>query len=291
MRIGALYLPVAAALLARAIGGRRPKLFAASLLSLLWTATSLLALQRLNQLAHWWTFSSGSPLLRKMPLELYLGWVVLWGILPPLLFPRLAIPWAAACMLAIDLVLMPLSKPLVVLNPHWLLGEAFAVLLCLLPALCLARWTLDDSHLRLRSALQILLSGLLFLFFLPELAFALKPGNGWQPLLQLAGWQRQIALQIIFLLSVTGISAVFEFADRGAGTPIPYDPPKRLVTSGIYRYCANPMQLSCIVVMLAWAALLRNGWFLLACAIALAYSYGLAEWDERQDLSRRFGDA
>jgi protein-S-isoprenylcysteine O-methyltransferase Ste14 len=194
-------------------------------------------------------------------------------------------------MFALDLVLMPLSKPLVVLNPHWLIGEFFAVLLCLLPAFCLARWTLDDSHLRLRSALQILLSGLLFLFFLPELAFALKPGNGWQPLLQLAGWKRQVALQIIFLLAIPGISAVFEFAERGAGTPIPYDPPKRLVTSGIYRYFANPMQLSCIVVMLAWTALLRNGWFLLACAVALAYTCGLAEWDERQDLSHRFGDA
>jgi hypothetical protein len=80
-----------------------------------------------------------------------------------------------------------------------------------------------------------------------------------------------------------------EFADRGQGTPIPYDPPPRLVTSGIYRYCANPMQLSCTLTMLAWTGLLRNGWMLLATGISVVYSAGIAEWDENEDLSRRFG--
>nr|WP_286676407.1 methyltransferase [Paracidobacterium acidisoli] len=64
-----------------------------------------------------------------------------------------------------------------------------------------------------------------------------------------------------------------------------------MVSSGIYRYVANPMQLSCGVVMLAWAALLRSGWLAAGACLSLIYSAGLAEWDERQDLSRRFGEA
>jgi len=100
---------------------------------------------------------------------------------------------------------------------------------------------------------------------------------------------RQIGIQVLFLLAIPGISAVMEFAERGQGTPIPYDPPQRLVTSGIYRFCANPMQLSCAAVMLHWAGLLRNGWLVLAAVLSILYSAGIAEWDERQDLASRFG--
>jgi hypothetical protein len=80
-----------------------------------------------------------------------------------------------------------------------------------------------------------------------------------------------------------------EFADRGCGTPIPYDPPQRLVTSGIYRYCANPMQMSCAIVMLLWAMVLHNAWLILAASMSAVYSAGIAEWDESEDLSHRFG--
>jgi hypothetical protein len=81
-----------------------------------------------------------------------------------------------------------------------------------------------------------------------------------------------------------------EFGERGNGSPIPFDPPKRLVTCGVYQYVANPMQMSCTVVMLAWAGVLRSGWYALAAAGALVYGAGLAAWDERTDLQERFGD-
>ena len=93
-----------------------------------------------------------------------------------------------------------------------------------------------------------------------------------------------------FTLGCTAwVGAVMEFAKRGAGTPIPYDAPKRLVISGIYRYCANPMQLSCGLAMIGWAALLQNWWMAAAAAMSVVYSAGIAEWDERQDLRERFG--
>jgi len=164
------------------------------------------------------------------------------------------------------------------------------VLLVLLPALCLARWTLNNMHLKLRATLQVALSGMLFLFLVPEILFALRPGYGWLPLLHCTSWQRQLGIQLLLILALPGVSAVAEFAGRGDGTPIPYDPPKHLVTSGIYRYCANPMQLSCGLVMLLWSAMLHNLWVLLAACMSILYSAGIAEWDEGRDLVDRFGD-
>ena len=164
-----------------------------------------------------------------MPLELYLGWAVLWGLVPQLAFRRLGLGKVMVVMGVVDSWLMPLSGPVLVLRERWLLGEAAALAFVLAPAICLARWTSDETHLNLRAAMQVLISAMLFLFFLPELTFALRPAAGvrsvWEPLLHAPGLLRQVEVQVILLLAVPGISAVMEFAQRGRGTPIPYDPP------------------------------------------------------------------
>jgi len=289
IRVGSLYFPLVLALLAGLTRQRQPKQFAACLLSFLWVTPALLVVQQLNLLAGWWHFSGGSISIRGMPLELYLGWIVLWGIIPQLVFRRLHLIACIVVFVVADLALMPSCQPVIQLGRQWLTGESVAVLLVLIPALCVGRWTFDDSHLRMRATLQVVVAGLLFLYFIPEIAFALRSGRGWTPLLALSNWQRQLALQGLALLAIPAVSAVTEFAERGMGTPIPYDPPKRLVTSGIYRYCSNPMQMSCALVMCGWAILLGNGWILAAAAVSGIYSAGIAEWDERQDLFLRFG--
>jgi protein-S-isoprenylcysteine O-methyltransferase Ste14 len=289
-RAAAVYVPLAAAIIARLFYGRRPRQFATCLLSVLWTLPSLLLLQRFNENAGWWSFAAGSEVeFRGMPLELLLGWIILWGVVPQLALSRLGIIWCAVVMVALDCIAMPMCGSAIYLKAHWLFGEAAAVGLVLLPALCIGHWTHENTHLRWRVVLQIATSGMLFLFLVPEIIFALRPGTGWGPLFSLSTWARQIDIQMILLLAVPGLAAVKEFAERGLGTPIPYDPPQRLVTSGIYRYCANPMQLSCTLVMVAWAGVLRSGWMLGAACVSIVYSAGIAAWDEEEDLSRRFG--
>jgi len=289
-RAAAVYVPLAAAIIARLLYGRRPRQFAACLLSVLWTLPSLLLLQRLNEYAGWWSFAAGSEVaFRGMPLELFFGWIILWGLVPQLALPRIGIIWCAVVMVALDCIVMPVCSSAIYLKAHWLVGEAVGSGLVLIPALCIGRWTYENTHLRRRAALQITTSGMLFLFLVPETVFALRPGTGWGPLFGLSSWALQINLQMIFLLAIPGISAVMEFAERGFGTPIPYDPPQQLVTSGIYRYFANPMQLSCTLVMAAWAGVLRSGWMLLATGVSVVYSAGIAAWDEDEDLARRFG--
>ena len=288
--VGALYLPVLAAGAGWAAHRRHPVPFAPVLLSLLWTLPALLALQRLNEAAGWWSFPAAELPVAGMPLALWLGWTILWGLMPPLAFPRLPLFAVAGILAATDLVAMPLCAAVVHLGPHWLLGEAVALVVVLFPALAIARFTLNGTHLRFRAVAQVLIAAALFLFLLPEITFALRPGPGWTPLLKLPGWALQILAQGMFLLALPGLSAVQEFAARGAGTPIPYDAPRRLVTSGVYRFVANPMQLSCALALLLWALVLRNPWSAAAALVTIAYSAGLAKWDEAHDLERRFGE-
>jgi protein-S-isoprenylcysteine O-methyltransferase Ste14 len=286
----AVYLPLTAALILRLLNRNRAKQFAACLLSLLWVVPALLAVQAINLRTGWWTFSGDSVRFRGMPIECFAGWAILWGLVPQLALPRLGVCWLAALMVTTDLIAMPLCRPLVLLGPHWLIGEALAALVVLAPALLIAEWTMSGTHLRARAAFQAATSALLFLYFVPETAFALRPGAGWASFFLLPSWIGQVGIQVLLLLAVPGVSAVMEFATRGGGTPIPYDPPRRLVTSGIYRYCANPMQMSCAAVMLGWAGLLQNGWLALAAILSAIYGAGIAEWDEREDLARRFGN-
>ena len=125
---------------------------------------------------------------------------------------------------------------------------------------------------------------------IPEIVFALRHGHGWELLLSESAWLRNLELQGIALLGVFGVSAVQEFAERGGGTPIPYDPPKRLVTTGFYRHIANPMQFSCALAMTAWGGVLCNPWVAAAGVMSFIYGMGIAGWDEGEDLKARFGE-
>jgi protein-S-isoprenylcysteine O-methyltransferase Ste14 len=290
IRFIALYAPVASAVLLAMLHPRRPKVFAAGLVGILWVVPWLLALQVFNLRAGWWQFHAQGGLLRGMPVDLWLGWSVLWGLLPALAFRRTGIQWVVALFFALDLAAMPACRPVVDLSSTWLIGELVGLCLVLVPSLLLARWTLEDRRLPGRAALYVPMSGAVFLFLIPEIVFALLPGAGWGVLFSTPGWLANLELQGVLLLSVLGMSAVQEFARRGGGTPIPYDPPKRLVTSGFYRYVANPMQLSCSLAMLAWGGVLRNAWVAAAGVMSLLYSGGLADWDEGEDLALRFGD-
>ena len=71
---------------------------------------------------------------------------------------------------------------------------------------------------------------------------------------------------------------------------MPFDPPRRLVTSGLYAYVRNPMQLSAVVLLFLLGLVLRNPWLSAAGVMAHVYSAGLAGWDEDEDLRERFGE-
>jgi protein-S-isoprenylcysteine O-methyltransferase Ste14 len=187
-------------------------------------------------------------------------------------------------------VVMPLCAPVVELGRNWWVGELVALAAVLIPAQLFARWTFEDSHLRTRSIFHVISSGALVLFVVPEMVFAVVHHGDWSALFTRPAFVVSLEFQLIALLAVPGLSAVQEFAQRGGGTPIPYDPPRRLVVSGIYRYVANPMQLSCACVMTGWGFVVANPWVLSSGLIAFVYGLGLANWDEVEDMRARFGN-
>ena len=49
-----------------------------------------------------------------------------------------------------------------------------------------------------------------------------------------------------------------DFYISGKGTLAPWDPPKRLVIVGLYRYVRNPMYIGVVTLVLGWAVLLAS---------------------------------
>jgi protein-S-isoprenylcysteine O-methyltransferase Ste14 len=81
------------------------------------------------------------------------------------------------------------------------------------------------------------------------------------------------------------------FSSEGKGTLAPWDPPRRLVVNGPYRYVRNPMISGVIFVLFGEALLLRSpphfSWALIFLAINLIY----IPLSEEPGLRRRFGDS
>ncbi len=287
IRSFALLLPLLGAAVAWLVLQPRRRTAGAVFLATLWTLPTLIVVHRLAQSQGWWTFAYEGGGVFGMPADLWLGWALVWGALPALLLRRMPVMFVVGLLIALDIVLMPLCAPLVQLGPRWLIGELVAAALVLIPAQLLAHWTDRDERLGGRVVLQCVLFTTLVMITLPLLVFALR-GFEWPHLAPIA---QQMLLQCAIVISIVGLSAVQEFAERGGGTPFPYDPPKKLVRSGIYAYVRNPMQLSTSILFALMALAMMSRWIWFMTVICIAYSIGFAAWDERGDLRERFGDA
>lgn len=82
---------------------------------------------------------------------------------------------------------------------------------------------------------------------------------------------------------------VAAFVHIGKGTPAPFDPPRRLVVRGPYRFVRNPMYIGAALA-LAGAALFYRSVFLLGydCIFLLAFSAFVLFYEEPA-LRRTFG--
>jgi protein-S-isoprenylcysteine O-methyltransferase Ste14 len=270
---------------------RRPttRTVAGAVLASFWNLPIVLALHLAATHFGWWRFDARGGLLLGMPVELYLSWAWLWGAVPALAFPSLSLGVVILIALAADLVLMPAAVPVLQLGPAWLLGEALGLSVGLLPGQLLARWTARGVRLAERATLQVLAFTGLVLFVLPAIAIE-GSGSTWLNPFGRPAWQVSLLVQLLACPALLGLTAVQEFVGRGGGTPVPFDPPQQLVTTGVYAYVRNPMQLSAVLLLFLLGLVVRNPWVSAAGIMAHLYSAGLAGWDEDEDLRQRFGD-
>ncbi|TNY35111.1 methyltransferase family protein [Thermomonospora catenispora] len=279
VRAVALFVPVlaVAALLRWRPPGRAE--IAAVILGTGWNVLALAVVNAVALRVGWWRFHVEGGAVAGVPVDLLLGWAVLWGGVAVLALRRLHPLLVGALAVWLDLAVMPLGEPVVLLGPSWLTGEAVAALLALAPGLLLARWTLTGRRLMARVAMQ----GVVAVGLMAALPIALSDVPE-RPV-----WALGLVAQALLVPAAVAAAAVGEFARAGRGTPLPYDPPSRLVTTGPYAYLRNPMQTAMTLTYLIVAPL--DPVFLLGAAVAVSYGAGLAAWHEEEQLRALHGPA
>lgn len=114
-------------------------------------------------------------------------------------------------------------------------------------------------------------------------------------------WQHTAGAALFALGVAVYLHCVWLFATRGQGTPAPFDPPRRLVWRGLYKWVRNPMYLGILALVAGETVFFRSGHILvylvcLTCAVhvfvllyeegALRRQFGAMYEDYRRDVPR-----
>jgi protein-S-isoprenylcysteine O-methyltransferase Ste14 len=104
------------------------------------------------------------------------------------------------------------------------------------------------------------------------------------------GWWRAGAVLTLIGWAVL-LWCARDFALRGRGTPAPYDAPRSLVTSGLYRYLRNPMYVAVLTAILGQAIWYRSASVALYAVIIALCCHTFVMLYEEPRLTSLFGDA
>jgi protein-S-isoprenylcysteine O-methyltransferase Ste14 len=117
------------------------------------------------------------------------------------------------------------------------------------------------------------------------------------------GWSQWAGVLIFILGAIAFLYCQFLFIKRGQGTPAPFDPPRKFVRRGLYKWVRNPMYLAVLAMVGAEGLFLRSGhiavyFVCLTCVIhlmvvlyeenALRFKFGAVYEDYRRDVPRWF---
>lgn len=97
-----------------------------------------------------------------------------------------------------------------------------------------------------------------------------------------------VALLAAGLAAVVGCALVLVRA--GGGTPVPTDPPERLVAAGPFARSRNPIYLAYLLILLGEALLWGDAALLLYAALVAAATHLWVVLVEEPGLRRRFGE-
>ncbi len=252
--------------------------------SSLYIITFLPIANHLCEELNYWTFCSKSIL--KMPLNIYFIWVVVWSVLPIYLLKGKYLFITTLSFFMIDLGLMPIleNQNLFVLNDNWIIGEFLMLLLIFIPSYYWAYLSYYNQKHDIRALFQVIVIACIFLIILPILMKSYQWINyvnfNW------SFYQIQLFLIIVF----PALVAVNNLVNIGKGTPFPYDPTIRLVRSGVYAYCKNPIQLSFSLQFIVLSFYHSSLFFMIGFLFSIAYSYGVSDYQEYPNMEQRFGE-
>lgn len=92
-------------------------------------------------------------------------------------------------------------------------------------------------------------------------------------------WARAAGVALMVVGGVVAFACIATFVTRGQGTPAPFDPPRKFVATGPYRYVRNPMYVGGFIVLLGFGMFERSPaillftlpWLLLAHLFVILY--------------------
>jgi protein-S-isoprenylcysteine O-methyltransferase Ste14 len=111
----------------------------------------------------------------------------------------------------------------------------------------------------------------------------------WPDLAQ-CGW-RCVGLVPILLGVALYLWCAWGFTFVGKGTPAPFDPPKKLVARGPYRFVRNPMYLAVLLIVGGQALLFLSAELIAYAALLFPGFHLWVIFYEEPTLRRKFGDS
>jgi protein-S-isoprenylcysteine O-methyltransferase Ste14 len=100
-----------------------------------------------------------------------------------------------------------------------------------------------------------------------------------------------LAFPLWILGGATVLWCFWNFAFHGHGTPAPIDPPKELVTIGLYRYVRNPIYLGVLTIILGYFLWFKTIWMLVYAVAVFLVCHLFVTLYEEPALKRKFGTA
>jgi protein-S-isoprenylcysteine O-methyltransferase Ste14 len=104
-----------------------------------------------------------------------------------------------------------------------------------------------------------------------------------------AGVAQVAGAALVVAGALLALTCVFVFARRGRGTPVPLDPPRRLVVSGPYRFVRNPMAIGVGSALAGVALFYQSAQFLVAVVVFMLGIHAMIWLYEEPTLRRTFG--
>ena len=89
--------------------------------------------------------------------------------------------------------------------------------------------------------------------------------------------------------AVVAVWCILAFASLGRGTPMPLDPPRRLVIKGPYRFVRNPMYIGAALALVGAALVYESLPLLSYAGLFLVATHFFVLWYEEPTLRRTFG--
>lgn len=115
----------------------------------------------------------------------------------------------------------------------------------------------------------------------------------WAGIVRPVGNNVQQVLGMIIAATGAAIAfwSIFTFASVGKGTPAPFDPPRRLVVQGPYRFVRNPMYIGAGLALAGAALFYGSLWILGYTGLLFLTTHLFVLWYEEPALRRCFGKA